>query len=205
MHGGIIELDSLAYPYRPGAYDYDPLLLVLPAPVHEGLCLIVLDLIECGVEIRGLRLELGSAGVNHLEDGPAVHGQLVAGELLHVLVQKAQLLAAQVLLPCNLLARNLVLEVGEVLELGEEPLVYLRDPVYLLEGYAALYCLVYDEYPFVRHLLELVMDLLVGELLKLGHVHGGERYLGAADGLHHGHLEAGAYRHHLSRRLHPGA
>ena len=163
-------------------------------------------LIVGGVEVRGFGRKLGGAGVYHLEAGRAVEVlTTLAGELFDGGIQESVLFGGQVFLLSQFPFREALLHLGQLLQLGEEPLVNHGDAVDLIQGDAPLDGLVHHKNPLVVAVVEQPMDFLIGVGSQLGHGEGVQLQLNGADRLHHGLLEIDADGHHLAGGLHLGA
>ena len=197
VDGGVVELDALADADGAGAQHHDD----GPSGPGEGPGLA--HGVVGGVEIGGLGVELGAAGIHHLVNGVPVGRKFAAGEALQCLVGVAQALAPQVLLLGEVPGEG-GLKVRQLLDLAEEPAVDLGDIVDLLHTDAGLEGLEHGKKPVVVHPGKALPDGggIVGVLLAVQGVHADLR---APDGLHQRHLEAGSNGHDLAGGLHLGA
>ena len=142
VYGAVVELDALPDTDRT-ASENDDLLLSLVGALDELLCLILL--VEGGVEVGSLSLELACTGIYHLVDSALVLGTLLSRNALDGAVKVAVLLCDVVLLLGELALSQPFLQLHKIKELVEEPVVYHGYLVYLLGSYSALERLEYAE------------------------------------------------------------
>ena len=135
-----------------------------------GLVLLVVG----GVVVGGLGLELGGAGVHHLEGGPDVVGlpegldlgALLPGERGDPRVGEAHLLGRPQGVLVQVAVVQAVLHVHDVLEPVQEPQVVLGDLVDLLRGEAPAQGLGHHEEALVVHVHQPLLDLLGVQLVQ---------------------------------------
>ena len=200
VNRAVVELDALTDADRAGAENEDLLL----AGRGSDLALLVIG----GVVVRGLRLELSSAGIYHLVDRQTLDiGNVLAGELLDGLVEEAHLLGADVQVGVDLLGgRQLLLHVDDVLELVQEEYVHRGDLVDLVDGHdAAAQRLADVEQTLVVRAGHALLDLGIRLLLDARRDHAVQLDLTAANGLHQRALKGVVDGHDLTGGLHLGA
>ena len=208
VDGAIVKLDALADADGAGAQDQD---LPLAGVGLNGLVLPVVG----GVVIGGLGVELGGAGIHHLEGGDdavllpqGFHlGLLHAAQGADIAVGKAHLLGAleQVCAGGALALLQLLLHVDDALEAVQEPDVHLGDVVDLLGGEATAQSLGHHEQALVGDVDQHVLDLVGVQALQLVQLQGADVQLQGADGLHQRALEGVGDGHDLAGGLHLGA
>ena len=200
VDGGVVELDALADADGAGAQHHDD----GPSAAGEGAGLA--EAVEGGVEIGGLRVELRAAGIHHLVDSLGRgRGQLrCAGETQQRRVGVAHLLAQGIALRRQALLFQGLFKVRHLLQLGQEPAVDAGDGEDLVHADAGFEGLEHGEQAVVVHPAQPLPDggIVVRVFLA---VEGILADLRAPDGLHEGHLEAGADGHDLAGGLHLGA
>ena len=205
VYGRIVKLYALTYPYGTRAYYDYSLLFVLAARRDVGQSFIVLLFVISGVEIGRLRRKFRAAGIDHFECGIDMPGQGIARNFGKRLIGVSQLFSLQIVGFAQLSAGNCRLIVGEIFELIEEPLVYLRYRINLVYVESALYCLIDDKQSFIGELVQLFAYLAVGQFLHFGHIECVQGNFGAAHSLHYSHFKACAYRHDFAGSLHARA
>ena len=126
VYRAVVELDALTDSDRTGA-EYDYLLLVGGVLLDE-LSRFILA-VEGVVEVRSACGELSRAGIYHLVDCKAALLYLLTGNALDGAVEVAVFLRHVVLFLGQLALSQPLLELNEVVQLADEPLVYLRDVV----------------------------------------------------------------------------
>jgi len=208
VDGAVVELDALADADGAGAQHQH--LLLAGAVVHR----LVFSVIG-GIVVGGLGVELGGAGVHHLEGGDdavplpqGLHlGLSHAAQGADVAVGEAHLLGALqgVHIGLALTGLQLVLHVDDPLEAVQEPDVHLGDVVDLLGGEAAAQGLGHHEEPLVGDLDQQVLDLVGVQVLQLVQLQRPDVQLQRADGLHQRALEGVGDGHDLAGGLHLGA
>ena len=114
-------------------------------------------------------------------------------------IKIAKLLAALIFLDTHTVFHDIVLKISEVLQLIEEEHIYLGYIVYHLKRDSALDSLKHREDSSVIRYLKALKH---GKIAYRRGVEGIKRYLRSSDSLHKSHLEAGSYRHYLTRSLH---
>ena len=199
VHGRIVELDALADADGAGTDDDDAALFAL---FDERRRLVVGVIVVRGIEIRRFGGELGGAGIDHLIDRLAVVRHALPGEFFQLMVGIAEALALFVQGAGQLFAAQALFKLDQIVELMQEPAVDLGDLKDLVYGNARLEGGKHREQALVGELFQLFAQVLP---LVFVEVEGREGDLRPAHGLHDRHLEGGADRHHLARRLHARA
>ncbi len=135
VNRAVVELDALSYSDRTRT-ENDDLFLVGGVLLDEfsGFVLAV----ERVVEIGGVSGELRSAGVDHLVYCKTVLGALLTRNALDGAVEVAVLLRHVVLFLSEFALREPLFKCDEVVQLADEPLVYLGDVMDSIDGNAAL-------------------------------------------------------------------
>ena len=200
VNRAVVELDALTDTDRAGT-KYQNLLL---AGRRCNLGLLIIG----GVVIRGLCLELGGAGINHLVYRQTLNiRNVLAGQLLDGLVEEAHLLGADVQIGVDLVScSQFLLHVDDVLELVQEEHVHCGDVVNLLNGHdAAAQSLADVEQTLVVRAGHALLNLGVRLLLDVRGDHAVQLDLTAADSLHQCALKAVVDGHNLAGGLHLGA
>ncbi len=197
MDGGVVKLDALPNPDGPGAQHHND----RPPGPGEGPGFA--ELVEAGVKIGGLRVELRAAGVHHLVHGlPGLLREAVRpGEAEQGLVRVAQALALGIALRRQPLPLQGLLKVREAPQLPEEPAVNFRDGEDFLHADAGFQSLEHGEESPVVHPAE---PLPNGGAIRVLPVQAVLADLRPPDGLHQRHLEAGGDGHDLAGGLHLG-
>ena len=202
VNGAIVELDTLTDSDRTGTeYNY---FLLIGRVLLDELSRFILA-VERIVEIRSACGELSRAGIYHLVYCKTALLYLLPGNTLDGAVEVAVLLRHVVLFLGQLALSQPLFELYEVIQLADEPLVYLGDVVNYVDGNAALERFEYAEGTVNVNVLQLLHDLLIGELYEILLGHGVHSKLDGADRLHHASLKAGRDSHDLSGSLHLGA
>ena len=192
MDGRIVKLDALADADRPGAEHHDDGL----AAAREGARLAAR--VRAGVEIRGLRVELGGAGIDHLVARAEGGQRLAARQAAQRRVRIAEVLAALVAFRRQA-ALDARLVVHEVLQPGQKPAVDAGDVVNLVDGHAAAQRLKDGEQAVIVAVGEPVAHRAVRQGFGVQCV---EMDLGAAHGLAQRALKVRADGHDLAGGLH---
>ena len=195
--GAVVKLDALADADGAGPQDDDGL---LPAAGEvPGVAVVVVG----GVEVGGLGLELGGAGVHHLVAGEAVgEGSLLhSGQPSQHLVGVAVLLALEVGLRGDATLQAL-LKADQVLEFMDEELVDLGDLVDVVDAHPLGQGLKDGEQPQIVHGGQPLVQGAAGGVLI---AEGVQLDLRPTDGLHQGGLKGVLNGHDLAGGLHLGA
>ena len=196
VDGAVVEFDALPDADGPAAQDQDHRLSA--APERPGFA----DALRAGIEIGGLRGELGPAGVHHLiAEGPA--GQVLRpAQAGYGGVRVAQALEARVVALLQPALRDAVFDIRHALQLVQEKEVDPRDRADLLRRHASLQRLEHGKNPPVVPGGE---PLPEGKRGKGRRVQAVQADFRAPHGLHQGLLKALADGHDLAGGLHPGA
>ena len=200
----IVEFDALADADGAGAENENLLLFGVAALGNKLLSFVVL--IEGGVEIRRLGGKFSGTGIDHLKGRNGVRGQRIhTGQAFDGLIQEAELLGVQILFGRQFAIFQAHLDISQVLHLIEEPPVDLGDVVDGLMRHAALEGFVDAERALGVLHMQVLDDLLGGELFEVGQGQGIKAQLGGGDRLHHGVLKVIADGHDFTGGHHLGA
>ena len=200
----IVKLNALTDADGAGAENKDLLLVGVAALGNERLRFVVL--VVGGVEIRRLGGKFCGAGIDHLERGLRGLGQGVhARQTLDRFVEETEPLGIQVLFRRQLAVFQAHLNVGQMLQLVEEPPVDLGDVVNDVVRHAALEGLVDAERALGVLHMQMLDDFFRRQLLEIGQRHRVQAELGGGNGLHHGVLKVVADGHDLAGGHHLGA
>ena len=210
MDRTVVELDALTDADGAGAqHQHLPFLRAIIRPAGPGgLVLLVVG----GVVIGGLGLELGGAGVHHLEGRADAEGLpqgldlllLPAGEGGDPRVGEAHLLGPAQGVAVQMSVIQGVLHIHNVLEAVEEPQVVLGDLVDLLRREAPAQRLGHHKEALVVDVRQPLLDIFRVQLVQARHTQGFHRQLQAADGLHQRPFKGVANGHDLAGGLHLG-
>ena len=144
MYGGIIELDTLPDADRPRTDDDDALFRAFR---NERRRLVVRILVVGRIEIRCFRRKFRRAGIDHLIDRLPVIRDFLPRQLFQLMVGIPEAFALVVQRARQLFAVQAALVLDQIVELGEEPAIDLRDLKNLVDGDARLQR---RKYPFLH-------------------------------------------------------
>ena len=169
MYGAVVELDTLTDTDRSRTENNN---LFLAGIFTLDKLFSFVFLVECRVEVGRFRLEFARAGVNHFEHRSRPFGTLLSAQTLDSAVQIAVPLCKVVFFLGKFAVLKKLFQLHKVVQLGQEPAVYLCDFVYSFNGNAPLQSLEHRKGTLVVHGVQQVLDLVVFKLFKLFQVHG---------------------------------
>ena len=204
MHRAVVEFHTLSDTDRTGADNHDLLL------VGRGINLVFA--LVAGVIIRGLRVELSGAGIDHLVGyfdvvriAKLAHFVLgFAADFADHLVGESKVLCAAERFNREF-CLDLLFHLHDGCNLIDEPQVNGGDFVDLLRSITSAKCLGDNKQSSVFDKVQRLCEGFVGKCHDFLHAQAVDIGFQAADSLHEGALEVHANAHNLTGRLHLGA
>ena len=164
MYGAVVELDSLTDTDRPRTENND-LFLACVFTLNKLLSLVLL--VKCRVEVGRFRFKFSRAGVNHFEHCSCALGTFLSAETLNSAVKISVPLCKVVFFLCKRAVTKKFFQLHKIVQLRQEPAVYLSDFVYSFYGNSPLQSLEHRKGTLVVHRVQKVLDLAVLKLFKL--------------------------------------
>ncbi len=163
MNRRIIELYTLTYSYRTGAYNDNPAFF---ASADKLLSFIVFLIVISRIEIRCLRRKFRRTGINHFINGVSAEVKRITRKFFDFTIGITQLLTAEILLARDLFPADFLFVIGKIFEFAQKPLVYFRNVINMINRNPAFNRFIYYKQPLVGQFRKLFDNFVVGERRK---------------------------------------